>query len=93
MPTTHHGLQIVTHKNPARNRKNTNAVKLVARLDKTVAINDRISVGTMTLFRPRESDRNPQMCELAIIPTDVMPDSTPLLAVVSFKSQSATGNT
>lgn len=82
-----------TYKNPVRNLKNTSMVKLVAKLEKNVAMNDRIRVGTMTYFRPRQSDKYPQKYELTIIPIELMPDKTPLFAVVSFKSQSATGNT
>lgn len=56
-------------------------------------MNERMSVGTMIVLRPLQSARNPQRCELAMIPMDEMPDSTPLCCVVRAKSHSATGNT
>lgn len=67
--------------------------KLVDKLEKRVEMNDSISVGTIMLFRPLPSERNPHTCELAMMPMDVTPESTPLCCVVSLKSHSATGNT
>lgn len=47
----------------------------------------------MTAFLPLVSARNPQKCELTIIPTDAAADSTPLCSVDNCKSHSATGKT
>lgn len=67
--------------------------KLVERLENRLATKDITSVGTMMLLRPLESARNPQKCELVIIPIDVIPERTPLCCVVKRKSHSATGKT
>lgn len=56
-------------------------------------MNDKIKVGTMTFFLPFVSARNPQKCELVMMPIDVTPERTPLCWVVNLRSHSATGNT
>lgn len=68
-------------------------LKLTERLERKLARNERISVGTMTLLRPLLSARKPQKCELTIMPIEDIPLSTPLFCVVSERSHSATGNT
>lgn len=85
--------QTSTHKNPLKNLQITSIAKFVARLDKSVARNDRINVGTITLLRPLLSAKKPQKCELTIMPIDDIPLSTPLFCVESERSHSATGNT
>ena len=71
-------LALQTHKNPLKNLHTTSIPKLVDKLEKRVEMKDNTSVGTITLFRPLLSAKNPHMCELAIIPIDVTPESTPL---------------
>lgn len=82
-----------THKNPLKNLHTTSTLKFVAKLERKLAKNERISVGTMTLLRPLLSARKPQKCELTIMPIDDMPLRTPLFCVVSERSHSAMGNT
>lgn len=64
--------------------------KLVMKLEHTVDVNARHSVGMITFRRPWVSARKPHRCELTIIPTNTTALRMPFSRVDKFKSHSAT---
>jgi hypothetical protein len=79
------------HKNPFRKRRTTRTLKFDIKLDTIVIPKAMNNVGTITVFLPRVSAKNPQRCEDTMIPMKPTALKTPLSLVVKFKSHCATG--
>lgn len=79
-----------TYKNPVKNLSVIKTVKLVAKLDKAVKINDTKRVGIIIFLLPMVSAKNPQKYMLVINPIRTIPLKTPLSCVVRCNSH-ATG--
>lgn len=67
--------------------------KLVAKLETTVTTKPNSNVGRITFRRPVVSAKNPQRCELLIIPAKPIALNMPRSCMVKLRSHCETGKT
>lgn len=82
-----------THQTPLRNLKMSSVQNELAKLEIMEKTNPRNCVGKMTVFLPLVSAKNPQKCELTMIPTNPIALRTPLSQVSQPRSHCETGRT